>query len=198
MLVILLTTVFMIEETHAMGRAVKKSQFIEIRGHNYQSPSKVVTGYFKWYAANKIALKSLADNILDSKANDTTYAYRVNFDAVEKYLTEIKKSGFVSDNYIKSVRGFFNDCAADLKKYPRYEGAYPKLDDDVILQIQEEEDITAHLNEITILSNSVSGSHAAITVFIKSSRLKLNFKLAKVGADWMIDSYTPQYLPLKN
>lgn len=171
--------------------------FVEVKSV-HQPAIKVITAYLKWYVMKKKDIEPLAADILDRHANDTTYQYKVNFAATEKYLAEIKKSGFVSENYVDYLRAFFRDCDADLKRYPRHEGPYPRLDDDVILRVQEDEDITEHLNEMVIVSQKTTLNHRSVVILIKSSRLELNFKLLKIGNSWLIDSYKPQYLPLKH
>ena len=69
------------------------------------TPKKVVRHFLKWYEQNRERLEKF--KLVPGKPGDSTSAYRVDFGETEKYLGELKKSGFVSENYINTFRKYF-------------------------------------------------------------------------------------------
>ena len=72
-----------------------------------KQPAANILNFLRWYRANSQQLKKI-ELVTHSTNPDSASYYVVNAAGTEKYLNELKKSGFVSDKYIAWWRAYFN------------------------------------------------------------------------------------------
>ena len=72
------------------------------------SPEKTVIDFIKWYDKNYDSISSIVPvTYTDFKKGDTTKYYTLDFEASEKYLSKLKVSGFLSEEYFNEQRKYF-------------------------------------------------------------------------------------------
>lgn len=98
-----------------------------------EQAGKTIIDFLKWYRKN---MNRLGDfelvNNFKLRTYDSTKFYSVNFEETEKYLSEIKKGGYVSEMYLKNQRTYFKKCDENFKKNPQNDGAPAGFDFDLI------------------------------------------------------------------
>lgn len=83
-------------------------------------PIETVRGFILWYSKNIDRLDSIT--LVNFNGGDTTKSYSVNFKGAEKYLKELKNSGFISDKYIENWRIIFKQSDESFKIFPQNSG----------------------------------------------------------------------------
>ncbi|WP_051189392.1 hypothetical protein [Daejeonella oryzae] len=149
-----------------------------------ETPKKAVRNFLKWYEENMERLKQF--DLISGKPGDSTKAYRVNFGETEKYLAELKKSGFVSDQYINQFRNYFKIADANLEKYPQYDGPAQGFEFDLVLQTHDLDE-TFHLakkGQYVLKPQSPDTTK----VYIRLTTIVMLLKLTRSGNSWLIDS----------
>ena len=149
-------------------------------------PETVIKAYVNWYKHNRERLEKF--NMVPGSPGDSTHAYAVDFTVAEAYLRDIKKSGFVSDQYIDNFREYFKANDDYMKKNPQFDGPAYGFGIDLVYKGHDTPEIEYHLKKFKILSKSISGNKAQIVVKMASS--KYIFNLSKSGKSWLIDSLT--------
>lgn len=148
------------------------------------TPKKVVRNFLKWYDENRERLEKF--DLVTGKPGDSTNAYRVNFSETEKYLSELKKSGFVSDQYINTFRRYFETADANLEKYPQYDGPAQGFGIDLVLQAHDYGEILNHLKKAKYIEKPVNQN--STKVYVRFPTVVMLLKLTKTGNTWLIDS----------
>lgn len=149
-----------------------------------ETPKKVVRNFLKWYKENRAGLEKF--DLVTAKPGDKTKAYRVNFSETEKYLNELKKSGFLSDQYINTFRRYFETADANLEKYPQYDGPAQGFGIDLVLQAHDYGEILDHLKKAKYLVKPVNQN--STKVYVRFPTVVMLLKLTKTGNTWLIDS----------
>jgi hypothetical protein len=148
------------------------------------TPKKVVRNFLKWYEDNRERLDKF--DLVSGKARDMAKAYRVNFRETEKYLTELKKSGFLSDQYINTLRRYFETADANFEKYPQYDGPALGFGIDLVLQAHDYGEILNHLKKAKYLEKPVNAN--STKVYVRFPTVIMLLKLTRTGERWLIDS----------
>jgi hypothetical protein len=151
-----------------------------------KQPETIVKEYLNWYKLNRDRLEKI--NMVPGIPGDSTHAYTVDFTIVESYLREIKKSGFVSNSYIREFREYFKASDDYLKKNPQFDGPAYGFGIDLVFKAHDYFEIENNLQRMKVHSKSISGDKAKIIIQIASS--KMIFNLTKSGRSWLIDSLT--------
>ncbi|HUH33034.1 MAG TPA: hypothetical protein VLZ28_03720 [Daejeonella sp.] len=149
-----------------------------------QTPKRVAHNFLNWYKDNRENLEKF--KLITGKPGDSTTAYRVDFQEAEKYLSELKKSGFVSDQYIASFRKYFEEGDANLKKYPQYTGTAMGFGFDLVLKADDYKEILDHINKRKIITKPVDAN--TVKVYIRFPTVVMLLKMTKSGNTWLIDS----------
>lgn len=145
--------------------------------------------FFNWYADNLNTLNHIEllnnDAPYDPETVDTTKLYSVNFENTEKYLAVFKKSGLVSDTYLKNQRTYFKDCEKNFIENPQYEGAPSGFDYDLVMISQDyEDDLKPGHLQVEIVE--VSKDKAKVMAKFRQGN-KLKIDLSKENGLWKID-----------
>ena len=148
------------------------------------APKTVARDFLKWYKANRERLDKF--DLVFGKPGDSTQAYRVNFAETEKYLAEIKNSGFVSDKYINSFRKYFITADATLEQYPQYDGPAQGFGFDLVLKAHDYGEILDHLKKVKFITKP--GTNGTMKVYVRFPGIVMVLVLSKSGGSWLIDS----------
>jgi len=147
-----------------------------------ETPKKVVREFLNWYKDNRENLQRyqlVPVNIRDS-------AYRVDFNEAEKYLNELKRSGFVSDKYIASFRNYLKERDANLKRYPQYDGTPDGFGFDLVLKADNFNEILDHINKAKVITKPVNED--SVKVYLRFPGVVMALTLTRSGKTWLIDS----------
>lgn len=155
------------------------------------SPGVIAKTYLGWYVANKARLDRIAIFAPDT-ASDTTY-YKVNFKRVDYYLRQIKKSGYVSNTYIDTLKFNYMKADKNLRSQPQNDGPIKGFEVDPILGIMEESEITDHSNMLKIQKVIVK-TNKAIVYGRLLYNLRIKFELSQIDGIWMVDCMKPYYI----
>ncbi|HVE61147.1 MAG TPA: hypothetical protein VNA26_04970 [Chitinophagaceae bacterium] len=164
----------------------KEDRLTSENASDTKNPETVVHNFLKWYKNNDVRLNSIP--LIKGGAPDTTTFYSVDFTQTEKYLSELKKSGFLSDKYLNDLRTYFKSSNDSLKKYPQNDGPAYGFDFDFIMQSQDYMDIMENIDSLKILSKKISGNSATI-IIDRLPKMKMAYGLSKQGNTWLIDTF---------
>lgn len=122
----------------------------------------------------------------NSFSEDSTKPYSVNFDATDKYLAELAKSGFISDVYVASMRDYFKKCDKHFTEALQYTDPPDGFDFDLIMWSQEYDEALANIDKTKVISQSVSANHATVNLGFPGGG-SLIYELSSQGDKWLID-----------
>ncbi len=136
-------------------------------------------GFYTWYDANEEKLAKI-DFIEDDKKGGSV----LNEKKLQKYLAEVKKSGFVSDELIADETKFYHACAKIWVKEQPFE-VHTGLESDRFLCAQ---DYIAPYNT-GIVKSIINGDRAHATLTLKdgmNSSNDFNYEMKKENGKWLI------------
>jgi hypothetical protein len=162
-----------------------------------EKPSRSVTELLKYYKENYEVLSKIPmvynyngnlPGASSSKEKSTNYS--VDFKGTEKYLTGIKKSGFVGTKFIDRLRNHFLKCEKDFKDNPQNSGTPRGFENDFLMLDDNFMNDLNNLQKIEILDEAIR-SNASATVKIKfpSGNVRV-YDLAKQNDTWMVSEIT--------
>jgi hypothetical protein len=167
----------------------RKDPFMVADPRLKEEPALTVLDFLEWYRKNMMNIGKAP--MIDTKAfkkGDTTHYYTVNFEGTEKYLAEIKASGFVSEKYLESQRKDFKRSDDSLHAHPANDGPPYGFDYDLVMLSQDLDEDLSHLDQAKLSKEKVTDHGIFITLeFI--SGMKLEYTLTR-GVDtgkWWID-----------
>ena len=165
----------------------------EIQPDLTKEPVKTVVDFLKWYRENyKKISKIQMVNIPPTE--DTNSFYTINVDETERYLTVLKKSGFVSDRYLEQWRDYFKKAGIKLEQNPMNDGPPEGFEFDFVLWTQEIDETLEAINYPKLISCKITKNKAVVKIDIL---MRLEFKLAKQNGKWLIDDIQNLGLPDK-
>lgn len=177
-IVILIALLFPIN--NVQGMHLEFSSSVKSKGN----PKRVVHDFLMWYKNNRANLQKF--QLISGKPGDSTKAYRVDFKETEKYLSELKKSGFVSDQYINSFRQYFETSDANLKKNPQYDGTPAGFEFDLVLKAAEYDQILGRISKLKMVLKPLNPD--STKVYVKLPYVYMVLTLSRSGNSWLIDS----------
>lgn len=149
------------------------------------SPDSTVISFLKWYRDNEDRLHQI--QLLTGGLADTTTFYSVDFEATEKYLTELKKSGFLSDKFLGDLRQHFFKSNEYLKQHPQNDGPAPGFEADLIMKSQDYMDVWDSLESVKVIEQKRTAGRDTIKM-IFAGYYKTKYYLTKYGDKWKIDN----------
>ena len=78
------------------------------------SAKKTVINFIKWYLDNKDSLGKKYPIVIINERKP----YRLDFNQVNGFLSDLKKCNMVSDYYIEEFKKYFVRCESNFIKYP--------------------------------------------------------------------------------
>lgn len=159
-----------------------------------QEPVKTVKEFLKWYRDNEKRLGTFGMVNNCSTIYDSTKYYSVNFKSTEKYLTEMKKSGFISDKYINKWRQYFKKCETDFKNNPQFDGPPEGFEYNFVMWSQEYEEDLANIDKSKIIKQKIDRNKSNLTLEFPSNT-KLIYWLTNENNKWFIDDIENEHTP---
>jgi hypothetical protein len=156
------------------------------KGDNYNSPAtKTVVNFLKWYRDNmdRLAKIEMLNNYPSSE--DSTKYYSVNFEGTEQYLTELKNSGYISDQYIATWRQYFVKCENDFKRIRQREGPPEGFEFDFIMWSQTYDDDLPNIEKANVRKYRENKDKASLILEFPSS-MKIGYSLRSENGKWLI------------
>lgn len=154
-------------------------------GYAINAPDSAVIGFLKWYRAHEDGLRRI--DFIKGGLRDTTTFYHVDFFAVQRYLQELRKSGFLSEEYLSGVVDYIQDCDRGLKKHPQNDGPAFGFEADLVMKAQDYMDVWEELPYAVVISKKINGHRAFLDLAVASSHI-MRFELSLVDGSWKIDS----------
>lgn len=148
---------------------------------NVEKPTATVINFLTWYRDHMTTMINIG--LVNQDMKDSTEFYSVNFQETERYLTELKNSGFISDQYLNTWRNYFKKADEQFKITHQYDGPPEGFDFDLIMWAQDFD-----LSEIEKAKTleELNGDHATVTVEFPY-QYKLQYSLSKQNDKWLID-----------
>lgn len=152
-----------------------------------EKPSKTVTAFLSWYQKNQARLSqmNLVLNYVNGQGPNGKN-YEVDYNGVEKYLTEIKKSTFIHAKYVEKWRKYFKKCEEDFKANPQNAGPPKGFDYDLVMLTQEFDRELGSLDKLEIKSEVIESNNYALVMIKFTSGRVLKYELAKQNNKWLI------------
>lgn len=152
---------------------------------NNISPERTIINFLKWYKNNEARLHQIP--VLSGGLGNPTSFYRVDFKASELYLSELKKSGFLSDKFLNDLRQFFIKSDEYLKIHPQNDGPAPGFEADLVMKSQDYMDVWANLNKAKMIQKEIKEDKALI-VLLFAGNYKNKYNLSRSGNTWLLDA----------
>ncbi|KAF2336013.1 hypothetical protein [Flavobacterium ginsenosidimutans] len=151
---------------------------------------KLVKNFMKWYIKNMDMLGKfdvIGGGPMDVKENEEAENYYVDFKEAEKYISELKKSGFLTDNILKNEETSFLEADKYYKENPENDGPPYGFDYDHFFLTQEafEEDLL-NIDKIKYAINQKDDFNSEVTFVLPISG-KYKYSLKKINEKWFID-----------
>jgi hypothetical protein len=150
-----------------------------------KQPAANILNFLRWYRANSQQLKKI-ELVTHSTNPDSASYYVVNTAGTEKYLEELKKSGFVSDKYIAWWRAYFDMVNEKLKKAPQTTAPVSGLDFDFVMLSKDCEEDLKRIEKSTVDNQKIANDEGSITVGLPTVG-RLKYWISKQDGKWMID-----------
>lgn len=145
---------------------------------NNEAQLAVVKGFMKWYIQNINTIykfNTIGGGPANAPENGEAENYFVNFQEVEKYITELKKSGFLGDEILKKEKQAFIDGEKYFKENPENDSPPYGFDYDHFFLTQDtfEEDLP-NIDKIKYKINQVNDFNAEVEFYLPTSDINLN------------------------
>lgn len=165
----------------------KKSETNSI---NNKEQVDLVKNFMKWYIKNLDTLYKFntIEGGMSEKENEEAKNYFVNFSEVEKYITELKKSSFLTDNFLKNERQIFVEGDEYFKKNPENDGPPYGFDYDRFFYTQEtfEEDLP-NIDKTKYVVNQKDEFNSEVRFYLPICGINYKYSLKRIGTKWFVE-----------
>jgi hypothetical protein len=150
-----------------------------------QEPIRTVVNFLKWYRVQQGRLNNIPMVNKVGRQNESTNYY-INFKQTERYLSELRRSGFISDRYIRRWRAYFKECNENFRKNPQDDGPPDGFEFDLVMWSNSdyEEELSA-LDRIEVVDSHQETKDAIVVIKFLGGR-KLRYTLTKAKNMWKI------------
>ncbi|MFD1603326.1 hypothetical protein ACFSC2_11310, partial [Flavobacterium artemisiae] len=150
----------------------------------------LVKDFMKWYIKNMDMLSkfdAIGGGPADAKENEEAENYYVDFKEAEKYISELKKSGFLTDNLLKNEEKLFLEADQYYKENPENDGPPYGFDYDHFFLTQEafEEDLL-NIDKSKYVVNQKDEFNSEVKFVLPISG-GYKYSLKKIGSKWFIE-----------
>ncbi|WP_316636074.1 hypothetical protein [uncultured Flavobacterium sp.] len=150
----------------------------------------VVKNFMKWYIKNIDTLYKFntIEGGMRGEENEEAENYFVNFNEVEKYITELKKSDFLTDNFLKNERQIFVQGDEYFKKNPENDGPPYGFDYDRFFYTQEtfEEDLP-NIDKAKYNVIQKDEFNSEVRFYLPRCGINYKYSLKKINTKWFIE-----------
>ena len=151
---------------------------------------ELVKNFMKWYIKNLDTLYKFntIEGGMNGEENKKAENYFVNFSEVEKYITELKKSGFLTDNFLKNEKQIFVEGDEYFKKNPENDGPPYGFDYDRFFYTQEtfEEDLP-NIDKAKFVVNQKDGFNSEVKFYLPICGINYKYSLKKINTKWFVE-----------
>lgn len=148
-------------------------------------PDSTGINFLKWYCDNEERLRQFY--VVKGGLPDSTTNYYIDFITVERYIAELRASGFLSDAYLNDLMDYFKQCNLYLKKHPQNDGPPSGFEADLIMKSQDYADVWSNIDHPKIISKTILQNKAVLDLqFAKYYNIK--YFLSRNRNEWLIDS----------
>jgi hypothetical protein len=150
----------------------------------------LVKNFMKWYIKNLDILYKFntIEGGMNGEENEKAENYFVNFSEVEKYITELKKSGFLTDNFLKNERQIFVEGEEYFKKNPENDGPPYGFDYDRFFYTQETfEEELSNIDKTKYVVNQKDEFNSEVRFYLPICGINYKYSLRKINTKWFIE-----------
>ncbi|MBV9989244.1 MAG: hypothetical protein JO301_16310 [Chitinophagaceae bacterium] len=148
-------------------------------------PDSTAVGFLRWYRDNEERLSHI--RLVQGGYPDTTRAYTVDQTQLNRYLSELDRSGYLSPAYLAKMRRYVDSCGRYLNVHAEYDGPPSGFEGDLVMNTQDYMDVFNNLNNFTISDRRVDGEKARLKFYFSQYYL-IGFALTRTNKRWLIDS----------
>ena len=152
---------------------------------------EVVKKFMKWYLQNMDSIykfNTIGGGLSSENKVESDKNYYVNFDEVEKYLSELKKSGFLSANFLQKEKQTFIDGEKYFKENPINDGPPYGFDYDHFFLTQDafEEDLP-NIDKAKCVFKKNDDSNCEVEISLPICMMNYKYSLKKINSKWLIE-----------
>jgi len=167
---------------------IKKTKDVE---NNNRTQIEVVKNFMNWYIQNINRLykfKTIDGGPMNAKENEVAENYFVNFEEVEKYIGELKKSGFLSDYFLQNEKQTFIDGEKYFKENPENDEPPFGFDYDHFFLTQDtfEEDLP-NIEKTKYKVRQIDNSNVEVEFYLPISNINYKYSLKMINSKWLIN-----------
>ncbi|SHL67177.1 hypothetical protein [Flavobacterium chilense] len=160
---------------------------------------ELVKNFMKWYINNSNVLNNfdtIGGGPMDAQENEEAKNYYVDFSKVEKYIEELKKSGFLADVFLKNEKQIFIEGDKYFKKNPENDSPPFGFDYDRFFFTQESlEDVLPNIEKSKYLVNQKNDSISEVRFYLPMTGVNYKYTLKKINARWVIEKIDSEQRP---
>jgi hypothetical protein len=165
-------------------------QTVKVKKQQKLTPGRTCIQFLKWYVNSNTRKKARRFFTLNSPGDTTRY--KVNFDVVNEYKNDFKKSGYVSDRILDMVQAKYDSASTYLKIHPQNDGPIMGFEDDPIIQLAEEGMLTDHIKSLKVTKSLFEDDYYFVRIRV-SRYLDYVFTLTLHDKRWLIDSIVARF-----
>lgn len=158
---------------------------------NTKEQIELVKKFMKWYINNSNLLDkfdTIGGGAMDVQGNEEAKNYYVDFNEVEKYITELKKSGFLTAGFLNDEKQRFVEGDKYFKENPENDAPPIGFDYDRFFFTQEtfEEDLP-NIDKSKYYVNQRDESNSEVKFYLPICGINYKYSLKKINEKWFID-----------
>ncbi len=158
---------------------------------NAKEQIELVKKFMKWYINNSNLLDkfdTIGGGAMDVQGNEEAKNYYVDFNEVEKYITELKKRGFLTAGFLNDEKQRFVEGDKYFKENPENDAPPIGFDYDRFFFTQESlEDILPDIEKSNYVVTQKNDFISEIRFYLPMTGVKYKYILKKINARWFID-----------
>ncbi|MBB4807198.1 hypothetical protein HNP38_002502 [Chryseobacterium defluvii] len=161
-----------------------------------QRAIQTVRTFVKWYGTNWEKMEDFesktinADRPFELKEGEENPPYSINFKEAEKYIKSLSETGFFSEKYLGTLRGWFKEADRNFKANPQNEGPPQGFQSDRFFLTQDNflEDIK-NIDKIKITATLLKNNKADVRMYFPYCNMTYHYRLSSdKNGKWKIDS----------
>ncbi|WP_420150214.1 hypothetical protein, partial [Spirosoma sp.] len=141
--------------------------------------TQTVLDFLHWYKANLQSISQI--DLVNQQPGEN---YSVNARNSDRYLTYLKTSELLTENYINEWRTFFQDRQAGFLATPQQEGLPTGFDYDLVMLTQNIDMLMDSLETVKVNSVQTGQNQASVQFFLLE---EYEFRLVKEHDRWLIN-----------
>jgi hypothetical protein len=166
---------------------------------NTKEQIELVKNFMKWYINNSNLLDkfdTIGGGAMDVQGNDEAKNYYVDFSEVEKYITELKKSDFLTAGFLNDEKQRFVEGDKYFKENPENDAPPIGFDYDRFFFTQESlEDVLPDIEKSNYAVTQKNDFISEVRFSLPMTGVKYKYTLKKTRAKWAIEKIDSEQRP---